>query len=90
MAAFKGVGRKIFRGLGQRKKDCKMARPKNSTIKPLSTISVPCMKIQWGHGPLPSPMAALGGNFDTYICLNFQIRKDSLDVSFLKFLVIDS
>jgi len=30
----------------QRKK-----RPKNSTFKPLSTISVPCMEIQGGHGP---------------------------------------
>jgi len=27
--------------------------PKNSTIKPLSTIFVPCMKIQVGHSPPP-------------------------------------
>jgi len=27
------------------------------TIKPLSTISVPCIKFQGGHGPpLPTPM----------------------------------
>jgi len=36
-------------------------RPKNSTTKPLSTLSVSCMKIQRGHGPplppiLPTPM----------------------------------
>jgi len=29
-------------------------RPKNSTIKPLSTVSVQCMKIQGGDGP-PAP-----------------------------------
>jgi len=30
---------------------------KNSAIKPLSTISVPCRKIQGGYGPpLPTPM----------------------------------
>jgi len=33
-------------------------RPKNSTIKSLSTLSVSCMKIQGGHSlPLPTPMA---------------------------------
>jgi len=32
-------------------------RPKNSTIKPLSTISVPCMKIQGGHGLPPAANA---------------------------------
>jgi len=34
-------------------------KPKNSTIKPFSTLSVPCMKFQWGeHGPsLPIPIA---------------------------------
>jgi len=33
-------------------------RPKNSTIKSLSTLSVPCKKIQGGHAlpPLPTPM----------------------------------
>jgi len=34
-------------------------RPKNSTIKPFSTLSVLCMKIQGGHGhgpPLPTPI----------------------------------
>jgi len=32
-------------------------RPKDSIIKPLSTISVPCMKIQGSHAP-PLPPAA--------------------------------
>jgi len=42
----------LFHG-GQRKN-----RPKNSTIKPLSTISLPCMKIQrGGHGPSLPPAA---------------------------------
>jgi len=36
----KGVGRKISRGGGNQKKT------ENSTIKPLTTISVSCMKIQ--------------------------------------------
>jgi len=40
---YKGVGRKIPR-VSQRKK----TRPKNSTIKLPSTLSVSCMKIQWG------------------------------------------
>jgi len=44
----------FFRGREQRKKDRKIAkRPENSTIKPLSSISVPSMKIQGGHGPRP-------------------------------------
>jgi len=44
----KGVGRKISRGgRGPTEK-----RPKNSPIKPLSTVFVPCMKIQ-GEGIRP-------------------------------------
>jgi len=43
--AFKGVGRKISRGEGKTEK----TSPKNSTIKPPSTLSVSCMKIQGGH-----------------------------------------
>jgi len=38
----------FFQGEGATEK-----RPKNSTIKPLSTLSAPCMKIQGGHSPLP-------------------------------------
>jgi len=71
------VGRKIFRGGGERKIGQKIAKnipknstikplpegptekrpkngkktPKNSTFKPLSTIFVPCMKIQGGSRP---------------------------------------
>jgi len=56
----KGVGRKIFRGRGQRKR-----RPKNSTIKPLpggptekdrkitKNRKILCMKIQRATAPLP-------------------------------------
>jgi len=50
---------------GQRKKDRKIAkkRPKNSANKTLSTISVPCMKIQGGPRPhcppLPTPMGTV-------------------------------
>jgi len=40
---------KFPEGGGHRNK----TRPKNSTIKPSSTLSVSCMKIQGGHGPLP-------------------------------------
>jgi len=51
----KGVGRKISRG-GQRKK----TRPKNSTIKSPSALSVSCMKIQGrGHGPILPPLPTL-------------------------------
>jgi len=48
----KGVGRKFSKGAGNEK------RPKNSSIKPLSTISVP-----WGRegrGPLPPATDAHG------------------------------
>jgi len=31
-------------------------RPRNSTIKPPSTLSVSCMKIQEGMASLPTPM----------------------------------
>jgi len=34
-------------------------RPKNITIKPLPTISVPCMKIRWGG---TAPAAGAHGN----------------------------
>jgi len=45
--ANKGVGRKISRGPMEK------TRPKNTPIKPLSTLSVSCMKIRGGgHGPL--------------------------------------
>jgi len=41
----------------KRWKNSKKGRPKNSTFKPLSTIFVPYLKIQGGHGPLlPTPM----------------------------------
>jgi len=47
-------------GGGQRKKDRKKKKKtKISTIKPLSTISVSCMKTQGGMVPLPSPCAFL-------------------------------
>jgi len=32
--------------------------PKNRTFKPLSTIFVPCLKIQGGHGLLPPAVDA--------------------------------
>jgi len=48
----KGVGRKIFRGANGKK-----IRSKNSTIKPFSNLSVPCMKIQGVHSPLLPPTA---------------------------------
>jgi len=44
----KGVGRKFSRG---RRAPTKKPRPKNSTTKPFSTLSVPCMKTQGDHGP---------------------------------------
>jgi len=47
--AVKGVSRKFFFVGGATKK----TRPKNSTIKPPSTLSASCMKIQEGYGPLP-------------------------------------
>jgi len=45
----------LFQG-GQRKKRPQKSKksPKNSTIQSLSTIFVPCMKIQRGHPFLPS------------------------------------
>jgi len=44
----------------KRLKNSNLKRPKNSTFKPLSTIFVPCLKIQGGGGkrplpPLPTP-----------------------------------
>jgi len=53
---------KNFPGEGQRKKDRKIAnKTENSTtgIKPVSTISVPCMKIQGGCGPPASAAYAM-------------------------------
>jgi len=43
----------LLRGGNGKKTEKLQKRPKNSTINPLSTISVPCMKIQAGHVPLP-------------------------------------
>jgi len=45
---YKGDGRKFSGGVMEK------TRPKNSTIKNLSTLSVSCMKIQGrgGHSPL--------------------------------------
>jgi len=53
--AGKGVGRKISRGATEK------AKLKNSTIKPPSTLSVSCIKIQVGaHGSLPPIVDAHG------------------------------
>jgi len=49
VSIIKGVGRKISGGRSTEK-----ARAKNSTIKPSSTLSVPCMKTQGGSRP-PAP-----------------------------------
>jgi len=52
----------LFHGGPTVKKDRKIAKKneKNSTIKSLSTIFVPCMKTQGGHGPpLPTPKAPI-------------------------------
>jgi len=39
---------------GKRKKDRKIGKKtEKQHFKPLSTISLPCMKIQGDHGPLP-------------------------------------
>jgi len=48
----------LFRGKANRKKIGKIAKKiENSTIKPLSTIFVLCIKIQGGHDPpLSTPM----------------------------------
>jgi len=53
---------------GQRKKSPKNSKkiPKNSIIKPFSTISVPSMKIQGGHGPSLPPAADAHGLLLTY------------------------
>jgi len=53
----KGIGRKISRGKGATEK----TKPKNSTIKPHSTLSVPCMKSRGGDGPLLPPSADAHG-----------------------------
>jgi len=45
---------KLFQGGNEKKTQKKQKRLKKSTIKPLSTISVPCIKIQGGM-PLPPP-----------------------------------
>jgi len=49
----KGVSRKISREANGK------TRPKNSTIKPLSTLSVPCTKIQREPRPPLLPMPVL-------------------------------
>jgi len=54
-----GVGKKISRGgkggEGATEKRPKIAKlDRKIALKPLSTICVPCMKIQGGHGP-PAP-----------------------------------
>jgi len=38
-------------------------RPKNTTFKPLSTIFVPCIKIQRGGGGARRPPPQLSGDF---------------------------
>jgi len=54
VVAPKSRGRKNFPGGGG---NGKKTRPKNSTIKPPSTLSVPCIKIQ-GGGPWPPLLPA--------------------------------
>jgi len=53
------------------KKDRKIAkkRPKNSIFKPLSTIFVPCVKIQGGTAPLPPAADAHAINRKSINCL---------------------
>jgi len=63
-------GQKIPGG-GQRKK----TRSKNSTIKPLSTLSVLYMKIQGDHGP-PLPLAADIHESDHLICHKIRVIRD--------------
>jgi len=65
MLGHKVVGRKISKetlsggGGGATEKDQQIAKKtKNSTIKPLFTISVPCMNIQGGVAPLPPTVVA--------------------------------
>jgi len=55
----------IFRRGEKGKRDRKIAKKKteNSTIKPLSTISVPCMKNQGGRGRLLPATDAHARNF---------------------------
>jgi len=73
---YSDVDRKISRD-GHRKKDWKIAKKtEKSTIKPLSAISVPCMKIHMGHAP-PSADA------HESICLYFKvIQEDVLELEF--------
>jgi len=56
----------LFQGLGgkwKKRPKIEEKKTKNGTIKPLSTISVSCMKTQGRHGslchPLPTPCASL-------------------------------
>jgi len=71
-----GRQQKIFQGEGATKK-----RSKNSTIKPLSTIYVPCMKIQGVMAslpPLPTPMLAAPFNSNqTFFIVHLLKLKES-------------
>jgi len=55
----RGLSAENFPGGSQQKK----TRPKNSTIKPPSTLSVSCMNIQGSHAPscppLPTPVVTM-------------------------------
>jgi len=60
----KDIGRKISKGTTKKKKDRKREKKtENSTIKHLSTISVPVYHVWKSRGapcfPLPTPMAAM-------------------------------
>jgi len=68
-------------GGGSNEKKTKIAkRPKNITIKPLSTLSVPCMKIQGGPTPSASrcrrPCLLVMINFIRLYCMTMMCTCD--------------
>jgi len=51
------------RGATKKKTENSKKKAENSTFKPLSTIFVPCLKIQEGHCPLPPMPTPMSPNF---------------------------
>jgi len=77
-----GVGR-IFQGVGDQRKK---TRPRNITIKPFSTLSVPRMKIHVGRAPfpcipLPTPMSPMYVDYRKALYPRTQQRMDKRELS---------
>jgi len=74
-------------GGGQRKKYRKIAK-RDRNYKLLSTTSVPCIKIQGGHGPSPPPAADTHVRWYTFQSSEEPGLVDGSQLAVLRFLLI--